>query len=168
MRWVLSVSPILQRPSGLAEVSQRQMWSWDGKPVLSPHSWTWTHNASWGSGSTFSIAFLPAMLLSFLLPAPDLILSSLLKSSSGLEQHFGLILGLSSLFFLLWRLINYLLFKNVNFPNIIFFLLYSMVTQLHIHVHILLSHIIMFHHKWLDIVPSATQQGLIVNPFQRQ
>ena len=36
------------------------------------------------------------------------------------------------------------------------FLLYSMVTQLHIHVYILFSHIIIFHHKWPDIVPSAT------------
>ena len=35
-------------------------------------------------------------------------------------------------------------------------------------VDILLSHIIMLHHKWLDIVPSATQQDLIANPFQRQ
>jgi len=55
------------------------------------------------------------------------------------------------------------------FPQyIIFFLLYSMVTQLHIHVYTLFSHIIMLHHKWLDIVPSATQQDLNVNPFQRQ
>ena len=51
---------------------------------------------------------------------------------------------------------------SVNFP------LYSMVTQLHIHVYILFSHIIMFHHKWPDIVPSGTQQDLIANPFQRQ
>ena len=43
-----------------------------------------------------------------------------------------------------------------------------MVTQLHIHVHILFSHIIMLHHKWLDIVPRATQQDLIANPFQRE
>ena len=43
-----------------------------------------------------------------------------------------------------------------------------MVTQLHIHVHIHFSHIIMLHHKWLGIVPSATQQGLIANPFQMQ
>ena len=48
------------------------------------------------------------------------------------------------------------------------FLLYSMVTQLHIHVYFLFSHIIMLHHKWLDIVPSATQQDLIAYPFQRQ
>ena len=40
-----------------------------------------------------------------------------------------------------------------------------MVTQLHIHVHILFSHIIMLHHKWLDIVPRATQQDLIANVF---
>ena len=35
-----------------------------------------------------------------------------------------------------------------------------MVTRLHIHVHILFSHIIVLHHKWLDMVPSATQQDL--------
>ena len=43
-----------------------------------------------------------------------------------------------------------------------------MVTQLHMHVHILFLHIIMLHHKWLGIVPSATQQDLIANSFQRQ
>ena len=43
-----------------------------------------------------------------------------------------------------------------------------MVTQLHVHVHILFSHIIMLHHKWPDTVPSATQQDLIANQFQRQ
>ena len=48
------------------------------------------------------------------------------------------------------------------------FLLYIMVTQLHIQVYILFSHIIMLHHMWLDIVPSATQQYLIANSFQRQ
>ena len=53
---------------------------------------------------------------------------------------------------------------NSYFPDTIFFLLYSMVTQLHI----LFLHITMLHHKWLDIVPSATQQDLIANPFQRQ
>ena len=31
------------------------------------------------------------------------------------------------------------------------FLLYSKVTQSHIHVYILFTHIIMLHHKWLDI-----------------
>ena len=48
------------------------------------------------------------------------------------------------------------------------FLLYSKVTQSDIHVYILFSHIIMLHRKWLDVVPSATQQDLIANPFQRQ
>ena len=48
------------------------------------------------------------------------------------------------------------------------FLLYSILTQLHILVYILFSHIIMLHHKGLDIVPSATQQDLIANPFQSQ
>ena len=45
------------------------------------------------------------------------------------------------------------------------FLLYSMVTQLHIYVYILFSHIIILHHKWLDIVPSATQQDLTPKGF---
>ena len=54
-------------------------------------------------------------------------------------------------------------------PNIIyFFLLYSMVTPSHIHVYILFPHIVMLHHKWLDMVPRATQQDLIAHPFQRQ
>ena len=35
-------------------------------------------------------------------------------------------------------------------------------------IYILFSHTIMLHHKWLDIVPSATQQDLTANPFQRQ
>ena len=42
-------------------------------------------------------------------------------------------------------------------------LLYSMVTQLHIDVYILFSHIIMLHPKWPDIVPSAPQQDLMAN-----
>ena len=45
------------------------------------------------------------------------------------------------------------------------FLLYSKVTQLHIHMYILFSRIIMLHHKWVDIVPSATQQDPIAYPF---
>ena len=47
------------------------------------------------------------------------------------------------------------------------FLLYSMVTQLHIHAYIRFSHIIMLRHKW-DIGPSATQQDIAAYPFQRQ
>ena len=47
-------------------------------------------------------------------------------------------------------------------------LLYSKMTQLYIHVWILFSHNIMLLHKWLDIVPSATQQDLIDNPLQCQ
>ena len=42
------------------------------------------------------------------------------------------------------------------------FLLYSMVTQLHIHAYILFSHIIMLHHMRPNIVASATQQDLII------
>ena len=65
-------------------------------------------------------------------------------------------------------IIHFYYFLIVIFPIQFYFLLYSMVTQLHIHVHILFSHIIMPHHEWLDIAPSATQQDLIPNPFQRQ
>ena len=64
--------------------------------------------------------------------------------------------------------LNFLSFFIVISPIHFFFLLYSMVTQLHMHVYISFSHIIMLHHKWLDIVPSATQQDLIAYPFQKQ
>ena len=48
------------------------------------------------------------------------------------------------------------------------FLLYSKVTQSHIHIYILFLTLssIMLHHKWLDIASSATQQDLIAYPFQ--
>ena len=49
-----------------------------------------------------------------------------------------------------------------------FFPLYSMGTQLHIHVYIMFSPIVVLHCKYLDIVISATQQDLIVNPLQKQ
>ena len=39
------------------------------------------------------------------------------------------------------------------------FLLYIKVTQLHIHVYIHFYHIIMLHHKWLDVVLSAMQDN---------
>ena len=49
------------------------------------------------------------------------------------------------------------------------FMLHSKVTQSHIHVYILFSHIIMLHHKWPDIVPSAIYTAdLIAYLFQRQ
>ena len=38
----------------------------------------------------------------------------------------------------------------------------------YIYMYTFFSHIIMLHHKWLDIVPSATKQDHIANPFQRQ
>ena len=41
-----------------------------------------------------------------------------------------------------------------------------MVTQLHIHVYIIFYLIIMLHHKWLDIVLSATQQDLIATTME--
>ena len=62
-------------------------------------------------------------------------------------------------------LVFFFLHNDFNFFSIIAglqcsvnFLLYSKVTQSHIHVYIPFSHIIMLHHKWLDIVHSAIQQ----------
>ena len=48
------------------------------------------------------------------------------------------------------------------------FLLYTKLTQSHIHVYILFTYIIMLHHMWLDIVPSAIQNDLMAYPFQTQ
>ena len=63
------------------------------------------------------------------------------------------------------RIISFLFsFFIVISPIWFYFLLYSMMSQLHIHVYILFSHI-MLCHKWLN---SATQQDLIDNPFQKQ
>ena len=46
-----------------------------------------------------------------------------------------------------------------------FFPLYSMVAQLHIHVYIIFSHIIMLDPKWLDIVPGAHSRiPLLIHP----
>ena len=65
------------------------------------------------------------------------------------------------------------------------FMLYSKVTQLYIYIHLytyvrayIYTHtythsfppiiLILFHHKWLDIVPCAIQQDLIAYPIQMQ
>ena len=52
------------------------------------------------------------------------------------------------------------------------FLLYSTVTLSFIYIYIytlfLTLSSIMFHNKWPDIVPYATQQDLIINPLQMQ
>ena len=54
-------------------------------------------------------------------------------------------------------------------PNTLFSLpLYSIGIQLHIHVYIIFSPIVVLRCQYLDIVLSATQQDLIVNPFQKQ
>ena len=74
-------------------------------------------------------------------------------------QHLSSAFLSHSFFFFFFFFLTFYLF---------IFLLHSLVTQLHIHVYALFSHIIMFHHKWQDIVPNATQQDLIANPFQRQ
>ena len=48
------------------------------------------------------------------------------------------------------------------------FPLFSMGTKLHIHAYIIFPLIVALQCKYLDIVLSATQQDLIVNPFQEQ
>ena len=71
-----------------------------------------------------------------------------------------LVLSLPTLFFFFFFLIV------VDLTVFYQFLLYYKVTQLYIYIHIIfltLSSII-FHHKWLDIVPCATQQDLIAYP----
>ena len=49
-----------------------------------------------------------------------------------------------------------------------FFPLYSMGTKLHIHMYIFFPPIVVLRCTYLDIVLSATEQDLIVNPFQKQ
>ena len=64
----------------------------------------------------------------------------------------------------------YLFFNDFNFFQYNWFtvfcqfLLYSKMTQSHIHIYILFLTLssIMLHHKWLDIVPCAIQQDIIV------
>ena len=71
--------------------------------------------------------------------------------------------------------------KDFNFFNFIMVFIFSIRAGLvfcqfstvqqgdpDIHVYILFSHIIMLHHRWQDIVPSAIQQDLTTYPFQRQ
>ena len=68
----------------------------------------------------------------------------------------------------LTEFIYFILFFYYCLSNIIFPLLYSIVTLLSIHVHILFSHITMLRHKWLDTVLSAYKQDLFANPLQKQ
>ena len=84
------------------------------------------------------------------------------------QIHFHCITMGTTLFaFLVYFLIFYYILFCCYFPQHSF-TLYSMGTQLHIHVYIIFSPIVMLHCKYLDIVLSATQQDLIVNPFQKQ
>ena len=50
------------------------------------------------------------------------------------------------------------------------FLLYSKVTHSHVHTYIIFLTLSsnMFHHNWLDVVPSALQQNLTAFPSQMQ
>ena len=54
------------------------------------------------------------------------------------------------------------------FIHFFFFLLYSMVTKLRIHVRTGFHHIVVWQCKYLDRILNATQQDLIVHPFQDQ
>ena len=60
----------------------------------------------------------------------------------------------------------FLIYFLLLFPPTHFFPpLYSMGTQLHIHVYIIFSPIVALRCKYLDIVLRATQQDLIASPF---
>ena len=66
------------------------------------------------------------------------------------------------------------IFLNVFFFHYSWFTVFCQFSTLqqgdpvtHTYIHSF-SHIIMLHHKWLDIVPSGIQQHLIAYPFQRQ
>ena len=64
---------------------------------------------------------------------------------------------------------SFLIYFLLLFPPTHFFSpLYSMGNQLHIHVYIIFSPIVMLPCKYLDRVLNATQQDLIVIPFQDQ
>ena len=58
--------------------------------------------------------------------------------------------------------------RVILFYFIYLFPLYNMGSKLHIHVYIIFPPIVMLQCKYLDIVLNATQQDLIVNPFQEQ
>ena len=52
--------------------------------------------------------------------------------------------------------------------HLFFFPLYSMVTKLRIHVRTGFHRIVVWQCKYLDRILNATQQDLIVHPFQDQ
>ena len=54
-----------------------------------------------------------------------------------------------------WSLLCFVLFFNCYFLSTTFFLLYSMWSS-YTYMYTFSSHIVMLHHKWLDIVLSAT------------
>ena len=75
------------------------------------------------------------------------------------------------LFFLAFNkkiFLGVIIFLIVISQYIFFFLLYSMVTKLHIHVCTGLHRIVVWQCKYLDRILNATQQDLIVHPFQDQ
>ena len=80
------------------------------------------------------------------------------------KLHFELLTIEYSLIFYIIRGLTLMFLFLVKF----FFPLCSMGAQLHIHVYIIFSPIVVLCSKYLDIVVSAKQQDLIVNPFQEQ
>ena len=78
------------------------------------------------------------------------------------ENHWNLVskvLGVHSSFFL--NFIMIFIFSIIaSLQCSVHFLLFSKGTQSHIHVYILFSRIIL-HRKWLNIVPSVTQQDIL-------
>ena len=68
----------------------------------------------------------------------------------------------------MWKCMDEYAYYFFNFIFYLFFPLYSMGTKLYIHVYIIFPPIVVSWCKYLDIVLSATQKDLIVNPFQEQ
>ena len=58
--------------------------------------------------------------------------------------------------------------RKLLFIYLFIFPLYSLGTKVHTHVDILFPPIVVLRCEYPDIVLNATQQDLIVNPFQEQ
>ena len=108
--------------------------------------------------SIFFISILGAMKYHIV----DLICNSLITNNVQYLFMCLLAICISSLEICLF---NYFGF---GFVFVLFIPLYSMGTKLHIYVYILFPPIVVLQCNYLDIILNATQQELIVNPFQEQ
>ena len=90
------------------------------------------------------------------------------RNTGGFQEHpsSGSVEILSFFFIFIFHFEWFFLFPLSWFYP---FLLYSKVTQSHTYIHSFFPlSSIMFHYKWLDIVPCAIRQDLIAYPLQMQ